>query len=262
MVVFGAVFLKWFGTPTVHIPIVNNSCTAPSNFVISQKKLNKVQNCTEEKYTVDKKDVYFVGITYGEAQDCPAGCFYSGYTGLVEENNIIDFSAVTLESVNNSITIAKSEICSVDNLRNVTLVREDGIYKWKVTIDQSGNTLCAVKGDIFIGADGVADYSHIVDSTPALNCENPEEAHAACLRKNVISGVSCNTEQQNKNMCLYFKAKADSKLEICDQIVDDTDTTDLCYYAMAVKLHDRTICDKRNLGMYYKNNCEQYATDR
>jgi hypothetical protein len=260
VVIFAAVSWKLFVPLNVNKPVVFNDCSTASNYVISQKKLDKVQQCVEKRYTVDKKDIYFVDITYGEPQDCPAGCIYQGYTGLVEGNKITDFPSVTLDLVNDSIATSKSEICSLQKLGDVTLVKVNDIYKWKIAVDQPDNTLCTLKGSILLGSDGMYDYSQIVDSTPALDCENPVTARAACMRKNAISGVSCDTEEQIKNACLYFKASSLSKLAICDQIVNNTDLTDLCYYSLAVKLHDRSICDKRTLGIYYKNNCEQYST--
>jgi len=44
-----------------------------------------VENCDVKSFSLDGKQVDLVHIIYGEANDCPAGCFYAHYCAIVED---------------------------------------------------------------------------------------------------------------------------------------------------------------------------------
>lgn len=56
--------------------INSQTCDEYSQAVIDKLKLdrNKIHSCTSSK--IENEEYYLVEIESGEAQDCPAGCFY------------------------------------------------------------------------------------------------------------------------------------------------------------------------------------------
>lgn len=53
---------------------------------VIQNGLFPVQSCEVESFDVNNSKVKLVQVAYGEAQDCPSGCFYEGKNALFEES--------------------------------------------------------------------------------------------------------------------------------------------------------------------------------
>jgi len=132
-------------TPS-YIPI--SSCSQEAQFLINEKDFptNLIAGCNTTKHKVDRDTFYVVTISYGEAQDCPAGCFYDTYIAAVPKNGgtFYDLSANPASEsfdVNNIYTEVSfgdesghtDHVCPT-NLESVTktsLARENGKIGWK-----------------------------------------------------------------------------------------------------------------------------------
>ena len=53
--------------------------------VIENHNIPAVRSCCEEAFLVDGQRIILVEIEFGGPHDCPSGCFYSHYTGVIED---------------------------------------------------------------------------------------------------------------------------------------------------------------------------------
>ncbi len=69
-------------TPS-YVGILN--CPKPVLFAIHDKGFpeNLIHSYNSKKILLDGSTLYIVNIEYGEAQDCPAGCFYEHFVGVI-----------------------------------------------------------------------------------------------------------------------------------------------------------------------------------
>lgn len=85
-----------------------SSCSEIAQFVIETRKfpLNLIHACKTSKHVINNEVFYVVEISYGAAQDCPAGCFYDFFIGAVPENKetIIDLPGSYGDSKNYILT--------------------------------------------------------------------------------------------------------------------------------------------------------------
>lgn len=248
--------------------IGNNGCFEVSRYVIEQKKLTKFGPCVEEEYEIDGERVYFINISIPTKMDCPSGCITAHYMGIVENSKITDYPDIREDFLNQKIHSSINQICDVNQPHTKYLVKVNNQYKWKVEFDevqsykwQAGfyefqNRYCILTGYSIIHEN---DYnlSNLEGKYTELNCDNQEIAKAICLKNLIIRGGSCDSIQRGKNACLYLKADAERKLEICDQIGGDEELIDTCYYSLAIRLKDPNVCHLRQLSTYYDNNCER-----
>ena len=89
------IFLSKEELPTP-LPLIGNSpsykglssCPEMAQFVIKERKLlpGLIHSCKSSKTEINKEEFYVVEISYGAAQDCPAGCFYDSFVGAVPKN--------------------------------------------------------------------------------------------------------------------------------------------------------------------------------
>lgn len=65
---------------------VISKCPTEAQNVINKYNINEnqVENCQFESFSIDGKNVLFVHIEYGMANDCPSGCFYSHFCTIVD----------------------------------------------------------------------------------------------------------------------------------------------------------------------------------
>lgn len=121
----------------------SDECSKISNFVIKQKKIDDKPSCKEEEYNVGGKSVYFVDISYGPAQDCPAGCFRLNFTGIVDGTQIIEFRKY-YNNISYDIKKVSGYECSVTFSQEYSLIKEGNEYKWQIFIKD--NPYCFCKG--------------------------------------------------------------------------------------------------------------------
>lgn len=64
-------------------------CPSHARYVVENKNLpgNLIHSCEEEKLELEGQTKYLVDIGYGAGMDCPAGCIYNGFRGLVNEKS-------------------------------------------------------------------------------------------------------------------------------------------------------------------------------
>lgn len=92
------IFQEMFDSLTFTAPISPNSpsyielssCPEMSQYVINANGFPKefIHLCSDTKYgNILGGPYYIVEIKYGQAQDCPAGCFYDSFIGAVKESD-------------------------------------------------------------------------------------------------------------------------------------------------------------------------------
>lgn len=244
----------------------NVGCFEVSRFVIEQKKLINLGGCTEVEYNIDNERVYFVDISIHTKMDCPEGCITAHFKGIVENGKIIDFQ--DFDYLKQTVYPSANPICDWRQPYKLSLVKINNKYKWRADFDEIKsfkwkvgfyeyeNKYCLLEGYALIGKDDY-DLSNLKQKYSELNCNDQETANAMCVRKQVRSGGRCDNLQSKKNACLYFEADTEKKLEICNQIINDSELTDMCYYSLALKLKDPNICHMRSWSDWYSGNCER-----
>lgn len=65
-----------------------SSCTDFAQYVIRERKLPSrlIHLCESKQEDLDGEKFHIVQIEYGTAQDCPAGCFYDHFLGVVKDD--------------------------------------------------------------------------------------------------------------------------------------------------------------------------------
>jgi len=121
-----------------------SSCSKIAQLVIEKKNLpqNQIHSCDSKKKIVDGERIYLVDIAYGPAQDCPSGCFYDHFFGIVvvEKNKIAE-----LLSPAQSVALLYSEIpfqanqkrdyecnSSLESITTAVLAKQNNKYGWKI----------------------------------------------------------------------------------------------------------------------------------
>lgn len=249
----------------------NGGCFEVSRFVIEQRKLTKFGRCMEVEYKIDNERIYFVDISIPTNMDCPEGCITVHFKGIVENGKIIDFQ--DFDYLKQTVPPSANPICDWGQPYRLSLVKINNQYKWRADFDEIKsfrwkvgfyeyeNKYCLLKGYALIGKEDY-DLSNLKEQYTNLNCDDQETADAMCLRKQVQGGGTCDNLQSKKNACLYFKANAEKKLEVCNLISNDSELTDMCYYSLALRLKDPNICHIRNWSEWYNNNCEKGIKER
>lgn len=68
-----------------------SSCPPDAQDVITANGIpkNKVHSCKAESRYVESERVVLVWVLYGDPMDCPSGCIYKSFWGVVDANNVI-----------------------------------------------------------------------------------------------------------------------------------------------------------------------------
>ena len=126
-------------------------CPGPAQIVISQKNfpVDLIHSCTSDSKEIEGQKVDFVRIAYGAAQDCPAGCFYAWFTGVVvpEEPSVIElpaydethilmgmFAQAPFQGEAGMLDFACP--ADIEKFADVTLAEQNGFYGWRATFHQ------------------------------------------------------------------------------------------------------------------------------
>ena len=189
-------------TPTMNMEgdrpaYVNVSdCPTGAQLVIENKGFptNLIHLCKDERVSLDTgREVSLVTIHYGEGMDCPAGCVYETYVGIItQDQSLIDLPDLSIEtdmwgrspfnewrtwSTENHSTASHQEVAA-----------RDGHYGWVLKLDyykftlvylksygndaKLGKTLYMATGEIFVYLDSdgkeVWDYSRFEVVTKEL----------------------------------------------------------------------------------------------
>ena len=62
-------------------------CPSETRTIIDKYGINEkqIEGCQSESFELNGKDVKFIHLEYGKANDCPSGCFFSHYCAIVED---------------------------------------------------------------------------------------------------------------------------------------------------------------------------------
>ncbi len=241
-----------------------SACT----YVIKTKNLPEVVSCQEETYQIDERKINFVSITYGAPQDCPAGCIYQHFSGVIDGWKIFELPELREDYLDLAIKQKISSTCRIKQPHQISVYKQNTEYKWKIMFTSFDSKTCILKGHLLArqdrnsydfslaSQDRYYDFSNIKGINLEINnCNDQNIAEAVCRSSRSIYESDCSTTQNQKNTCLYFQAESERKLDSCDKIVDNDKLIDSCYYNIAIILKDPKICDLRKLSTYYDNNC-------
>jgi len=204
------------------------SCIGSPYVVIRNHNLTKVNNCTQEKFSVNGKDISYVEITYGEGMDCPAGCIYGHYYALVVDNqeNPITQKPSRYGYGNDEPQIRERLGCDLewgkDLGSNVQLVY-DSVYRWKITYNNQAQTdtygnQCVLNGYELTGPNGSNLFMNTTFPVLVSNCGDDWE-------------------------CITFIAKAKMDENLCKSI-NGSKYADSCYSGVAIRKMDKSLCVK------------------
>jgi hypothetical protein len=180
-----------------HPTYVNVSeCPPNARLVIEGKGLpnNLIHSCEDERVKLDTgEEVNLVRIQYGEGMDCPAGCIYDSYVGIVtQDQTLIDLPDVDIATGMwgrppfNQWRTWWTENHSSESHQEVAV--RNGHYGWVLKLEyyrftllywksygkdaELGKTLYTATGEIFVYLDPdgeeVWDYSRFNVSTKEL----------------------------------------------------------------------------------------------
>lgn len=94
----------------------------------------------QEKH-LDNEDLYLINIEYGEAQDCPSGCFYEQIVCLVslEKSKVYDLPGPYKNYIVHLLSsqepfIKENYECQVfiEKVIDIDVVKKQGVYVWKL----------------------------------------------------------------------------------------------------------------------------------
>ena len=173
-----------------------SDCSTNAQLVIESKGLpnNLIHSCKDECVRLDTgEEVNLVTIQYGEGMDCPSGCIYEFYVGVITQSQtLIDLPNVSIATGMwgrppfNQWRTWWTENHSTENHQEVAV--RDGYYGWVLKLDyykftllywksygsdaELGKTLYTATGEIFVYLDSngeeVWDYSKFEVSTEEL----------------------------------------------------------------------------------------------
>ncbi len=64
---------------------VEDICSSEARTIINKYNINEIENCQSKSFNLNGKDIEFIHLEYGVANDCPSGCFFSHYCAIVED---------------------------------------------------------------------------------------------------------------------------------------------------------------------------------
>ncbi len=236
-------------------------CSQASKLAIEQRRLDEPRNCAERHYNDGGKRIVFTEISYGEPQDCPAGCFFAQYSGIVVDGKVVDFPSLRKDILETEIHNRIAQVCDLKQSYKTSIIRSGMDYKWRIDL-KSSDQECSLDGFVLVDVNENYDFSQLISNTSKIDCNDSEVAKRICLQNQSVRSGSCEGDERVKNVCLYYRADSERMVSVCDEINSDEELIDLCYYTVAVKLKDPNICKLRDLSYYYKHNCEtetQYA---
>ena len=180
-----------------HPTYVNVSdCSTNARLVIESKGFpdDMIHLCEDERVELDTgEEVNLVKIQYGEGMDCPAGCIYESYVGIItQDQTLIDLPNVNIETAMwgrppfNQWRTWWTENHSSKSHQEVTV--RNGHYGWVLKLEyykftrlywksygsdaELGKTLYTATGEIFVylnsNGEEVWDYSRFEVSTKEL----------------------------------------------------------------------------------------------
>lgn len=243
---------------------ISNSC----KLVVDKKALSNVQSCTENEYTLeDGANVVYVSIIYGPPRDCPAGCFYMSYTGVIENGVVYDFFWDTRGAIH--VLDRYGSFCSSSDFleepsKNTsftkTIVRSDEPfrYQWKYVFNNSRPTqssfcdakecpnlkkvlpICLLNGELLVYNDGIANaddskLQRIFEYAPT---------------EDICKDVKLNLKEQN--LCFYSLGVITENLAYCRE--------DGCKSTIALKKKDPSICVFVTQD-YLRDRCYRYIAE-
>ena len=108
---------------------------------------NKIENCQSKSFNLNGKDIKFIHLEYGRANDCPSGCFFSHYCAVVEQSidypyafyftnpneNILNSEVDDWRSANESILTGRNHELTTTQEFNDFLTTErqnNGEFRW------------------------------------------------------------------------------------------------------------------------------------
>ena len=134
-------------TPS-YLPI--DQCAGPARLVIDAQKIPKdrVHLCSVEPIDMDNRTASFVQLSFGDPKDCPSGCFYSSFTGVVVPGNPLEIAelpgpdrkaltALLIKKMTAPLANQKGLACtSADGLFDYEIVRHNLQWNWHATLKQ------------------------------------------------------------------------------------------------------------------------------
>jgi heat shock protein HslJ len=173
-----------------------SDCPPATQSVIESKGLpnNLIHSCKEEPVKLDTGgEVNLVTIDYGEGMDCPAGCGYEAYVGVIsKDQTLIDLPGGSIENdMWGRLPLDEWKTWSTENWSmksHAELVERNGHYGWAVKLDDYkftrvylrsygndasiGKTVYTATGEIFEYLDSsgeeVWDYSKFKFTTEEI----------------------------------------------------------------------------------------------
>jgi len=223
---------------------------------INYKDLNlptaSVHSCEVEELPFDGETIKLIKLSVGPGMDCPSGCIYQPLHILThnEWTDVIDFHETRkmayeineLLYVNHPPCTFGYEILEEDTETVTrTITKKDDLYRWKLFFNnyQTKGASCNINGVLVI--DIPVDFSSLDFTTNPPNCElNPKVEWGLCaLYYDDISYC------ENIEFCQTFQGN-----EICKY-----DIRNWCYYNVALKTQDASICNHITKDDTKKNNC-------
>lgn len=122
-------------------------CPKPAQFAIAEKEFpaQLIHSCTSESLDIDGEKGWLVKVEYGQAQDCPAGCFYVAFVGVVQDHprrvnelpgpRTSDISGLIAQKLWPDSAGKQDLSCDPPGLEDVldfTIVRFQGALAWKI----------------------------------------------------------------------------------------------------------------------------------
>jgi hypothetical protein len=99
-------------------------CPDKARFVIEQKGFADIRSCRQQEQAIDGKTAWFVEIYYGPGMDCPAGCIYAKFLGIVDGTEIHELGLAPRINFNDFI----QEVCGSET----KIIKYKDTYKWAV----------------------------------------------------------------------------------------------------------------------------------
>lgn len=191
---------------------------------------------------------------------CPAGCIQPNYSGIVENDKVIDFGSLREDFLDVAINTKSSKLCNSKQPYELTLIKDDQEqYKWKISFNNVESRICRISGYAMVeGGSETFDLANLKAEVKELDCYNQETLGEICSKLPDVA-YNCGVEEKKKEACLYLKGV--SKGINCDDNIvarrkcveingdssgkcdDETSNKNYCFKSKAEVEGNLKICD-------------------
>jgi len=222
------------------------SCTGSARAAIEAKNLQDIHFCNVENFDIEGEEFDYMSISYGPGMDCPAGCIYAHYEGLVDsEGKVYDFYALPnpfYALVSKYGTVCASFDYGKNDLPHYQrrIIRDGKTFHWQLVFQNLDAKQTRKDSGYY------ADYQCIINGKlDFLSSSSNYFDDSQLTVRPLYPDCLTLTDNQKRGLCLLEDARIKQDVSLCIKYV----SADSCYSAVALSALDESLC--KNIGDDY-----------